>query len=94
VVFAIEEPLNTKKSKLSELLYGGVTISHATIYKDRVDESEVEEMKRELSFLRNQVDYYKGSCETVTKFVEENKKHAQIKGYFLEKTTELQKETL
>jgi hypothetical protein len=44
------------------------------------------------------VDYYKGSCETVTKFVdevlEENKKHAQIKGDFLEKITELQKETL
>jgi hypothetical protein len=44
------------------------------------------------------VDYYKGSRKTVTKFVdeilEENKKHAQIKGDFLEKTIELQEETL
>jgi hypothetical protein len=59
---------------------------------------EVEGMKNELAFLRNQIDYYKESWDIVTKFVddvlEEDKKHQEIKINFLEKIIDLQEETL
>jgi hypothetical protein len=59
---------------------------------------EVEGMKNELAFLRNQINYYKESWDIVSKFVddvlEEDKKHQQIKIFFLENIAELQEETL
>jgi hypothetical protein len=75
------------------LLYVGVVISHATIDKSRVDERKVEHMKKEIEFLRNQVNYYKESWETITNFIdnvlEESEKHEQVKRNFLEKIVEL-----
>jgi hypothetical protein len=61
-------------------------------------ENEIENMKREITSLRNQVSYYKGSLDIVTKFVEdileENMKHEQIGISFISKIIELQEETL
>jgi hypothetical protein len=99
IICIIEEPLlETKRAKLSELISVGVVIFHATIDNSRDNESEVENMKKELEFLRFQVNCYKGSQETMTKFVggflEEDEKHVHIKREFLVKIEELQKKTL
>jgi len=47
-----------------------VAISYATIDKEKYDESEYESMKKEISFLKNHGTYYKGTQDSVTKFIE------------------------
>jgi hypothetical protein len=46
VICITKEPLlDTKRAKLSEILSFGVEISHATIDKDKVDESEIASLR-------------------------------------------------
>jgi len=72
IICTIKEPLmETKREKLSEILFSRVEISHATIDKSKFDESDIEKMKREITSLRNRVSYYNGSPDIVAKFVEE-----------------------
>jgi hypothetical protein len=60
IMFITKNPiLDTKKEKISELLFVGVMISHATIDEARDDEREVKHMKNELAFFMNHVNCYK-----------------------------------
>jgi hypothetical protein len=99
VVYTIEENLfNMTKANLSDIVSTGMAIPHTTIDKSRVNEVEVEIMKKELEFLRNQVDYYHGYYSVVGKFKEdiqeEDHRHAQVRMKFVPKVAELQEETL
>jgi hypothetical protein len=51
--------LDTKRENVSGLISIGVAIYQATIDKDSVDEHEVKSVKKELYFLRNQMNYNK-----------------------------------
>jgi hypothetical protein len=66
MVITIEENLlDSKNAKLHELLGEGMTISHATIEKDKEDEMEVDAMRRELETIRHQDDYYKDTTQAI-----------------------------
>jgi hypothetical protein len=72
VLCTIEETLlELKREKISELISIRVAISHSTIDKAKYDESEVESMRIEIAFLKDQVNYHKGSHDTITKFIED-----------------------
>jgi hypothetical protein len=75
IICTMKEPLmETKRAKLSEILFSSVEISHPTIDKSKFDESDIEKMKMEITSLRNQVIYYKLSLAIIAKYVEENLK--------------------
>jgi hypothetical protein len=93
-----ESLLDIKRDKINDLLSTRITISHVPINKSKVSENKVEDMREEIAFLKNQVEYYKGDQDALSKFIEEvlgeDKINEQIRKYFLEKVLKLQGETM
>jgi hypothetical protein len=58
-----ESLLDIKKAKLNDLLSVRIVISHATIEKVKAGEDEVENIRKQIATLKNQVEYYKGAQE-------------------------------
>jgi hypothetical protein len=75
-----------------------MAISHATIDKSRVEEREVDAMRRELESLRHQVEYYKDTTQVVLilkeDFSEEHNKYKLVRDAFVKKIVDYQEETL
>jgi hypothetical protein len=62
-----------------------ITISHATIKKSKAMKNEVENMSREFSTLKNQVKYYKGTQDALSKFIEDILKEDKINEHIRKK---------
>jgi hypothetical protein len=63
--------LDIKRDKLNDLLSARIAISHATIDKAKASENEVDDMRKEIASLKNQVEYYKGAQDALSKFIED-----------------------
>jgi hypothetical protein len=63
--------LDTKKTKLGDLLSAGIAISHDNIDKSKVGEKDVKSMSTHNFALENQVKYYKGAQDALRKFIKE-----------------------
>lgn len=94
VLCTTEETLfDIRRVKLNKLLSTGVAILHATIDKEKFEESGVEDIKKEIASLKDKVVYYKGAHDAMTKFIEDvledDKLNDQIKKYFKVKMVDL-----
>jgi hypothetical protein len=65
LITIVETLFDTKNAKMTELITIGMTITNATLDKEKRDEREVAPMKKELDHLLHQVDYYQNSTHTV-----------------------------
>jgi len=76
--------LDLKTDKLGELVSTRVAVSHAIINNEKDDEVKVENMKKEIETIRNQVFYFKETQDAMTKFIDdvlhEENINYQIKG--------------
>jgi hypothetical protein len=99
MILTIEETLlDAKKAKVSEFLGVGMAISHATIDQAKVDEREVDAMRKELESLRHQAYYYKDTTQAMmilrAYFLEEYGRYKLVRDAFMEKVISYQEETL
>jgi hypothetical protein len=66
LLITIEETLfDTENSKMIELIGACMSITNATLDREKRDEREVDAMKKELYHLRHQVEYYQNSTQIV-----------------------------
>jgi hypothetical protein len=63
-----ESLLEVKRDKLNNLLIISIVISLSTINKFKDTENDVEDMRKEITSLKNQVQYYKGAWDASSNF--------------------------
>jgi hypothetical protein len=91
------EVLDTKKTKLSELMLEGLAITHATLDKAQTEELDILKYEKMALLLENQVKYCKstqGLVMAFTDILKENAANVKIIKSFYMRTFQLQELSL